>query len=117
MYGNGLNRATAKAINQQIDKLICDLGDPEPHVNHVVHSEVFSKQFTSSSSDSLFTAIKPIADFRKREPVGEGEIHLLDDNGRARTFVVQLFNNSYQTLVLGRGLKVNSQKPIYIGNV
>jgi len=88
-----------------------------PLVDHIIHSEVFSKQFTSSSSDSLFTAIKPIADFRKRGPVGEGEIHLLDDNGRARTFVVQLFNNSYQTLVLGRGLKVNSQKPIYIGNV
>ena len=63
MFGNGLNRSTAKAINQQIDK------------------------------------------------------HLIDDNGVARNFFVQLFNNSYQTLVLGRGLKVNSQKRIFIGSV
>lgn len=41
MYGNGVNRSTSRAISKQIDKVICDLGDPEPplkldHVRHLL---------------------------------------------------------------------------------
>ena len=56
MYGNGLNRSTAKSINQQIDKLICDLGDPEPplKLEHVRHLLTLDRIYYSSDDHSLF---------------------------------------------------------------
>lgn len=86
-----------------------------PLVDHVIHSELFSKQFSSSGPDTLFTAIKSVTGYRRRGPVGEGEIGLIDDNGLERPFLVQLFNNSYQTLAFGRSLVVRSAKHIYMG--
>jgi hypothetical protein len=122
IYQNSLTTTMWKAIEcTEVPAfgLICQhpryVDQTLPLVDHVIHSELFSRQFTCAGSDALFAAVKSIADYRRRGPVGEGDVCLIDDNGDKRPFVVQLFNNSYQTLAFGRGLAVNSSKQIYMG--
>jgi hypothetical protein len=57
MYGNGVNRSTAKAIGKQIEKLLHDLGNPEPplKLDHVRHLLTLDRHYYSSDDHSLFT--------------------------------------------------------------
>ena len=34
-----------------------------------------------------------VAGYRRRGPVGEGDVCLIDENGEERPFIAQLFNN------------------------
>jgi hypothetical protein len=56
MYGNGVNRSTAKAIGKQIEKLLHDLGNPEPplKLDHVRHLLTLDRHYYSSDDHSLF---------------------------------------------------------------
>ena len=122
IYKNSLTTTIWKAVECSkvpVFGLICQhprfTDQSLPLVDHVIHSELFSKQFSSSGPEALFAAIKSVTSYRRKGPVGEGEIGLIDDNGVERPFFVQLFNNSYQTLAFGRSLVVRSAKHIYMG--
>lgn len=85
-----------------------------PQVDHVIMSESFNKRFSKMNGPSLFQAITPACDYRRRGPLGNGEIAMANDNGQVKRFEVDIFNNSYQTLVFGSAQKVAATSKIFV---
>lgn len=85
-----------------------------PAVEHFVQSEAFCKHFSNLDSRSLFDSITPVCGYKRKGPLGDDEVVLTDVNGKQRTFHVEIFNNTYQTLVFGSVLSVGANRKVFV---
>lgn len=75
-------------------------------VRYFMRSRAFEERFGAVSSRQIFEAVGAFC-FRKRGPIGEGEVWLEDDDEVEHVFFAECFNNNYDTLTLGihKGLR------------
>lgn len=72
-----------------------------PVVAHFIQSESFAAQFPGLTEAEVIAALRAVCSYRKRGPLGKGEIRFSDANGETRVFVVEIFCNGYQCLSVG----------------
>lgn len=108
VFGNSLTTTLWRAVECSATEtfgLLCQhpryKDDEDPAVDYFVQSRSFNEHFSEATADLLFESIIPICGYQRKGPLGGGAIELVDDNGVRCEFEVEIFNNTYQTLVFG----------------
>ena len=75
--------------------------DPAQPCRRCVESAAFKERFGSVGESEILTRVQSYCSYRKRGPLGTGEVLLTDANGQAHYFCFESFANTYDVLTLG----------------
>ncbi|MBY5731510.1 ImmA/IrrE family metallo-endopeptidase [Rhizobium leguminosarum] len=82
---------------------------PHPHFpigsqaefRHIIESPAYKAMFESLPADRLVQAIRTYCQYRKRGPLGAGEVNVVDKRGEVHVFLFETFSNTYDCLTMG----------------
>lgn len=92
----GVERPIIGAIGQHPG-----VSDDVPKFRHLIPSIAFEKKFLVPPPDELFNTIRSYCNWRKRGPLGAGEVVLTDRTDRRHVFEFETFFNGYDALTVG----------------
>ncbi len=75
--------------------------DPAKPCRYCVESPAFRARFGQMSETALFAVLRRYCSFKRRGPLGAGEMILTDRNGDRHVFFFESFSNTYDVLTLG----------------
>lgn len=67
---------------------------------HIIESPAYQAMFESLPTDHLVQAIRTYCAYRKRGPLGAGEVNLMDKRGDVHVFLFETFSNTYDCLTM-----------------
>ncbi|TAX26854.1 ImmA/IrrE family metallo-endopeptidase [Rhizobium leguminosarum] len=73
----------------------------QPDFRHIIESPAYKTMFESLPADRLVQAVRTYCEYRKRGPLGAGEVNLIDKRGDAHVFLFETFSNTYDCLTMG----------------
>lgn len=73
----------------------------QPEFRHIIESPAYKAMFESLPADRLAQVIRTYCEYRKRGPLGAGEVNLIDSRGETHVFLFETFSNTYDCLTLG----------------
>jgi hypothetical protein len=79
-----------------------------PEVEYFIRSRSFVQRFPDFAETDVAMRLREYCNFVRRGPLGCGEIAIPDSNGEDHVFVAESFNNSHDTLTIGRYLRPRS---------
>lgn len=74
---------------------------PSRACRYFVQSRAFRDRFSEITEAEVFEALATYCSYRRRGPLGSGEVVLTDDSGQSHVFLFESFSNSYDVLTLG----------------
>jgi hypothetical protein len=78
--------------------------DAEMPCRYFICSPSFTQRFAKVSEVAAFQLLKDNCSWSKRGPLADNEVVLTDDSGKRHLFMLEAFNNQYETLSLFRHL-------------
>jgi len=77
--------------------------DPVKPCKYTIQSPLFRQKFSGTTELQLFSAIRSYCPrWKKRGPMGSGEVALCDSNGDKHEFVFESFQTAYDLFSIGR---------------
>lgn len=67
---------------------------------HIIESPAYRAMFESLPGERLLQAMRTYCQYRKRGPLGAGEVNLVDKRGETHVFLFETFCNTYDCLTL-----------------
>ncbi|NTG23284.1 ImmA/IrrE family metallo-endopeptidase [Agrobacterium rhizogenes] len=67
---------------------------------HIIESSAYRAMFESLPGERLLQAMRTYCQYRKRGPLGAGEVNLVDKRGETHVFLFETFCNTYDCLTL-----------------
>ena len=68
---------------------------------YFIRSAAFAQQFSNVTELDVFNSMRGYCSWKRRGPLGEGEVIFADANGDEHVFYFESFNNTHDTLTLG----------------
>jgi hypothetical protein len=76
-----------------------DINSAQPF-RYFIRSRKFLEQFSSIADADVLDMIRSYCSWKKRGPLGESELVLIDDNGDEHIFLFETFSNTHDVLTL-----------------
>jgi hypothetical protein len=76
--------------------------DPLKPCRYFICSPSFSARFSFATEVAIFDLLKKHCSWKRKGPLAECEVEIVDDAGDRHVFVLEAFNNHYETLCLFR---------------
>ncbi len=73
----------------------------QPDFRHIIESPAYKAMFESLHPDHLVKAVRTYCEYRRRGPLGAGEVNLVDKRGEVHVFLFETFSNTYDCLTMG----------------